>query len=330
MAEKIFNWGIIGPGIIADTFASAVTSVADAKIVAAGGRNMAKVNAFADKFDIKNRYNSFLEVVQDSEVDAVYIATPNPFHYENIMMALENGKAVVCEKPLTLTYAEAQRVVAYAKEKGLFLMEAVWTRCLPIYEQVREWINSGAIGDVSIVEANFGFNVPWEEGDRHINPELGGGSLLDVGVYHMAFLRDVIGSFPNKVVSLPVMGETGIDLKAGMVMTYPGGQMSLVSTSVNTDMPQDARIYGSKGMIHLQNYWRADSAALMVTGSEPVVVEKPFGHNGYEYEAIEAMKCIRAGQTESTLIPLDQSLEISKIVNEIRKDWEFAFPGEEA
>lgn len=333
MADK-FKWGIIGPGQIAKTFATGLQAVEDAEIVAVGGRNAEKVNAFADEFGPgAKRYGSYKEVAEDPNVDAVYIAVLNPYHYENIMLCINAGKAVLCEKPLCLTYKQTKEVVETARAKKVFLMEAVWTRFLPIYDTVHEWINSGAIGEVNMVQANFGFNVPWEDGDRHIAPELGGGSIMDVGVYNLAFLKDIIGQYPTTVKSMAAMDPTGVDYKTWAVLGYDNGVLASASTSVNTDIPNDGWIYGSKAAIHITNYWRALQAELIPpwhSGKETTVVEAPFKGNGYEYEAMEVQKQVRAGNTESPRMMLDESLAFAKTIQEMRDDWGMKFPGEEA
>ncbi|MDL2293009.1 Gfo/Idh/MocA family oxidoreductase [Ruminococcaceae bacterium OttesenSCG-928-D13] len=333
MADK-FRWGIIGPGNIAKAFATGLTVVEGAEIVAVGGRNMDKVNAFADEFGPNaKRYNSYKEVAEDPSVDAVYIAALNPFHFENIMLCIENGKAVLCEKPMCLNYSQAQKAVAAARAKKVFLMEAIWSRFLPIYDTVHEWIRDGKIGEIRMAQANLGFNAPWKDGDRHIAPELGGGSIMDVGVYNLAFLRDVIGAEPVKVQSTAVLGATGVDYRTWATLEYPGGVLASATTSIDTDMPQDGWIYGSKATIHLKNYWRTTSAALIPpwhSKEEPTVVEAGWLKNGYEYEAMEVQKQVRAGNTESPRMPLDESLAFAKTIQEMRDNWGVKFPGEEA
>jgi predicted dehydrogenase len=266
-------------------------------------------------------------------VDAVYIAVLNPYHFENILLCIENGKAVLCEKPLCLNYKQAQQVVEAARAKKVFLMEAVWTRFLPIYGTVHSWINSGKIGDVSMVQANFGFNVPWADGDRHIAPELGGGSIMDVGVYNLAFLKDIIGQYPSTVKSMATKGSTGVDYKTWAVLGYENGVLASASTSVNTDIPNDGWIYGSKAAIHITNYWRSLKAELIppwYSGEASTVVETEWLKNGYEYEAMEVQKQVRAGNTESPRMTLDESLAFAKTIQAMRDEWGVKFPGEEA
>lgn len=327
--KKMFQWGIVGPGLIADTYAQGIKAVAGAGIAAVGGRNMEKVNAFADKHQIPARYNSYEEVIADPNVDAIYVAVPNNMHKEFVKKAIDGGKAVLCEKPLAMNGTEAQELAAYAREKKVFLMEGVWSRFLPIYKEVKKWIADGKIGEISMMREDFAFNVPWEPNDRHISPELGGGALMDVGVYMIACANDILGEMPSKVVSTSVIDETGVDVKNSFIMSYDSKKLVTCATSVITDIPNDCYIYGSKGYIHIKNFWRADSAALCIPGEEPEVVTCPFKENGYEEEAKEVMECVQSNKTESERMPLDESVAISKIITEMRAEWGLKFPGEE-
>ncbi|HHV12120.1 MAG TPA: Gfo/Idh/MocA family oxidoreductase [Clostridiales bacterium] len=324
-----FKWGIIGPGIIANTFATSIGFIPEASITAVGGRNMGKVNEFADKFNIANRYNSYEEVIADKEVNAVYIALPNTLHYEYIKKAIDGGKAVLCEKPLVLNSVESEKIIAYAREKKVFLMEAVWTRFLPIHKVVKEWINSGEIGDVRMIRADFAFNVPWPAGDRHINKELGGGAIMDVGVYLISYAHQILGEHPEKVVSVPYIDETGVDVKNSFIMSYKNGTLVSCNSSVITDMPQDCYIFGSKGHIVVKDFWRSTYAYIEERGEKVKEATMPFTGNGYEEEAIEVMNCVNAGKTESDILPLDDSLAYARIITNMRKEWNLLFPGEE-
>ncbi|MDF2540069.1 MAG: dehydrogenase [Herbinix sp.] len=324
-----FKWGIVGPGMIANAFADAVKVVSDAEVIAVSGRNIDKVNEFADRHNITKRYGTCDGVIEDKDVDAVYIALPNTLHYEYIKKAIDAGKPVLCEKPLVLNAAESEKIIAYAREKKVFLMEAIWTRFQPIHQTIKEWIANGEIGEVSMIHADFAFNVPWPAGDRHINNELGGGAIMDVGVYVVSYMHQILGQHPDKVIGLAHVDENLVDVKNSFIMSYKNGVIVSGSTAVVTDIPQDCYIYGSKGHIVVKNFWRSTESYIEVRGEKVKEATAPFVGNGYEGEAIEVMNCVRAGKTESDLLPLDDSLAYAKIVTDLRKEWNVTFPGEE-
>lgn len=325
-----FKWGLIGPGNIANTFAEAIQVVSDAEIIAVGGRNIDKVNEFADRHNnIERRYGSYDEIIADRDIDAFYIALPNTLHYEYIKKVIDAGKAVLCEKPLVLNAVESEKIIAYAREKKVFLMEAIWTRFQPIHKTVKEWIKNGEIGDVSLIRADFAFNVPWPAGDRHINNDLGGGAIMDVGVYIVSYLHQILEQHPEKVIGLAHVGESKVDLKNSFIMSYTNGILATCNAAVVTDIAQDCYIYGTKGQIVVKNFWRSTTAFIEVHGKKVKEANAPFLGNGYEGEIIEVMNCVRAGKTESNLLPLDDSLAYAKIVTNLRKEWQVTFPGEE-
>jgi len=323
-----FKWGIIGLGKIANKFATAMIDTPGAEIAAVADVTQELADAFADKYSIPKRYDNCKALAADPELDAVYIAVPNPFHYENIMLCLQNNKPVLCEKPFTLNAKEAKIAINYAREHKIFLMEAVWTRFLPVYEKVREWIKSGLIGDIRMLKADIGFFVPWPEGDRHINPALGGGSLLDVGTYNVALASWVFGRKPERIVSMAQLGKTGIDEQATLILDYGAPQMAVLTSSLIVDTLHDATIFGSKGSIHLKDFWRATTAVLSVKGAPfTETFYRPFT-NGFEYEIMAVMKCIEDGMTECPLNTLDESLIYSEILDEARTQWGLEYPSE--
>ena len=327
MSEKI-RWGILGPGGIAHKFADALKTIPDAKIVAVGSRDLQRADAFADTFNIPHRHGSYVELANNPEVDVVYVATPHPFHKACAMLCLEAGKAVLCEKPFTVDAEQAEALIACAREHKRFLMEAMWTRFIPIMVQVREWLVDGVIGEPCMLTADFGNWVepsPENLVGRLFSPALAGGALLDIGVYTVSLASMVFGT-PTEITSLAHIGETGVDEQSGILLSYDSGQIANLSCAITTRTSQDARIFGTKGAIHIPNFSRATSATLEVVGKEPLQIEIPFTDNGFEYQVLEVINCLRAGKLESDIMPLDESLSIIKTMDVARAQWGLAYP----
>jgi len=316
--EKIKKWGILGTGNIAHRFAKGLSVISDAELIAVGSRSSERADKFASEFHIPHRHGSYFGLANDPDVDVVYVATPHPFHREHSILCLRAGKAVLCEKPLAINAQEAREMVECARESGQFLMEAMWTRFLPVIVKVREWLADGAIGEVRMLTADFGFRSGWNPEGRLLNPKLAGGALLDVGIYTVAMASMVFSGPPSRIVSMVHVGETGVDEQSAMILGYDAGQLALLSCAVRTSTPQEARIMGTEGSIHIPNFWHATSAKLYAAGKDAAQVDMPFEGNGYNYEAVEVMRCLRAGKLESDIMPLDESLSIMATMDQIR------------
>ena len=327
MARKL-RWGILGPGDIAKKFATGLKAVPDAELIAVGSRALERANTFADAFNIPHRHGNYGDLADNPDVDVIYVATPHPFHNECAILCLEAGKAVLCEKPLTVDAKQAEEMIACARECQQFLMEAMWTRFIPVMVKVRELLGAGAIGEPRMLTADHGSRKVLSTEtleSRHFNPELGGGALLDVGVYTIALAYMVFGA-PSKITSLAHLGQTNVDEQASILLGYDSGQIANLFCAIRTETSKDARIIGTNGSIHIPQFWQATSATLQVRGKEPVHIEIPFKENGYEYQAIEVIKCLREGKLESDVIPLDESLSIVKTMDTIREQWGLEYP----
>ncbi|MBD3183690.1 gfo/Idh/MocA family oxidoreductase [Candidatus Poribacteria bacterium] len=326
--DKKVKWGILGPGNIANQFAKATGVIPDAELTAVGSRSMERANKFADKYDIPKRFGSYEDLANDPDVEAIYVATPHPFHKEYTILCLKAGKAVLCEKPFAVNTRQVKEMIECAKTEKVFLMEAMWTRFLPIMVKVREWIADGVIGEPRMLTADFGFRSGLNPEGRLFNPELAGGGLLDVGVYTVAMAYMIFGE-PACINSMAHIGETGVDEQAAMVFGYDKGQIAMLSCAIRTSTPQEARIMGTEGSIYLPGFWHGTSAVLQVSGKEPQNVDMPFKGNGYEYEVMEVMKCLEERKLESNIVPLSESLAIMKTLDEIREQWKLKYPFEE-
>ena len=327
MSNKI-RWGIIGTGHIAKKFAEGLLSLPEAELVAVGSRTQASADDFAAWYGIPHRHANYASLANDPTVDVVYVSTPHPFHTENSLLCLEAGKAVLCEKPFAINAAEAAQVIKLARAKKLFLMEAMWTRFLPVMVEVRELLAEEAIGDARMLIADFGFRAEWDPKGRLLNPELGGGALLDVGIYTLSLASAVFGT-PARVTGLAHLGATGVDEQAGIVLGYGQGQLAVLSVAVRTNSPQGALLLGTEGSIRIHSpWWKPTTLTLSKSGQEDEVVELPYSSNGYNYEAAEVMACLRAGKLESDIMPLNETLSIMKTMDQIRAQWGLKYPME--
>jgi predicted dehydrogenase len=253
------------------------------------------------------------------------VATPHPFHKEHTLLCLDGGKAVLCEKPMAVQAGQVREMVQVARARGLFLMEAMWSRFNPVLVQVQEWLDEGRIGEVRMLTADFGFRTGWNPEGRLLNPALAGGALLDVGVYVIALASMVFGGAPAQVHAAAHLGETGVDEQTGMVLRYDGGGLALVACAIRTVTPHMARIDGIKGAIEIPAFWHATSARLIRPGKEFLETSGDFG---YHYEAAEVMACLREGKTESATMPLDESISIAETMDQVRAQIGLAYPPE--
>ncbi len=322
------RWGILGPGSIAHKFAVGLQAIPEGELVAVGSRDPQRADAFGDQYGAPNRHASYEALSTDPDIDAVYVATPHPFHQDHSIRCLEAGKAVLCEKPFTINAAEAKAVVACARARGVFLMEAMWTRCLPIMGQVRRWLDAGAIGVPLMVSADFGFRAGVNPAGRLFNRALGGGALLDIGIYVVSFAAMVLGAQPAQIAAAAHLGATGVDEQTGIVLRYSGGAIANLSCAIRAAIAREAYIVGSEGTIVIDpSWWKGESATLKAGGREERV-ELPLAGNGYNYEAREVARCLGEGRTESAVMPLDETVALMRILDEIRAQIGLKYPME--
>lgn len=323
------RWGILGTGRIAATFAAALSDVPEAELAAVGSRSPEAAAAFAQQFGAARAHGSYAALATDPDVDIVYIATPHVLHHPNARLCLEHGKAVLCEKPFTLNAAQARDLIQLARERRLFLMEAMWTRCLPaLIESRRLVLEDKAIGEPRFLIADFGFSKDFDPRHRLFDPALGGGALLDVGVYLASLASYFLGP-PVTVASQARIGQSGVDEDAALLLSYVGGRFAQLTASITTTTPQEAIVFGTAGSIRLHSpWWKAEQFTVAVESQEPETIAAPYLGNGYTHEAMEAMRCLRAGALESPLLPLDETLAIIETLDRVRADWGLRYPGE--
>jgi len=326
------NWGIIATGSIAHKFCRQFGRVKKGKLLAVGSQYYRREKEFAQKYGIDRFYGSYQECAHDPDVDTVYIATPHTLHYECIHMCLDTGKAVLCEKPFTINLKEAKAVIALARQKKLFLMEAMWMRFNPAIVKVREYIASKAIGEIVSVYADFGFFTPFNPVHRLFNPTLGGGALLDVGVYPVSFAVMLLGK-PSRIKSVATIGKTGVDEQNALLFHYADGQIAQLSSGFRANTNREAFVYGSKGYIKLDAAWHRSLKVTLFQNDnrEAKLVETsafPEESQGLNLQADHVIDCLEKGLTESPVMPLDETLLVMEIMDELRAEWGVVYPSE--
>jgi len=326
---RTIRWGIIGTGNIASKFAAALQGMEDTSLAGVASRNLEKASKFAKEFGALKAYGSYEELAEASDIDVVYIGTPHTEHLGNAALIIKNKKAVLCEKPFTLNEKDSRSLVELAKENKVFLMEAMWTKFLPTTNQVKKWINDGKIGTVKKMQIGFGFFNEFNEAHRYFNFNLGGGALLDVGIYPISYAIDLMESIPDKICSMVSKLENGIDEQNCMLFQFPGQAIAMLSSAVSVEVGKDALVIGDKGRIRVPNFWKADKAYLYDNEGKLIETYKEADRiNGYEFEAYEVNQCIRDGVLESKRVPLKDTLDVMKIMDDLRKEWGIHYPQE--
>lgn len=328
--ELPLRWGIIGPGKIARPFCEGIKRLPDARVTAVGSRSPERAAAFADEFGIPARHGSYDELVADPTVDAVYVATPHPMHREHVLLAIKAGKAVLCEKPFTVNAKEAEQVVTAARSSGVFVMEAMKTRFFPAMRQIQRRVAEGAIGEPRLLQADFGFRAGFDPRSRLFDPALGGGALLDVGVYCVSLASQFFGGEPERVSGLATVGETGIDEQAVMALGYAGGGLAMLSTAIRTSTANEITLFGTEGWLRIHRAAFGPRAYTIYRAGqkEGETVEVPTEGNGFDYEADEVARCLRENKRESDVMPLDETIGVMRTMDRLRELWGIQYPME--
>ncbi len=326
---KTVKWGIIGAGQIASKFATALNSLDHTELTAIASRDLVKAKEFATRFHIKKAYGSYDEIIKDPEIDVIYIATPHTEHKTHASLCIAAGKAVLCEKPFTINFKEAKELVDQAKSSNVFLMEAMWTKFLPATRIVKQWIHNKIIGEIKYMNISFGYRTEFDPNSRVFNPELGGGALLDVGVYPISYAIHLMERIPDKIGSSAHIGRSSVDELNVITLLYNEGMIADLSSAISASTGNDAIIIGEKGRIVIPNFWTAESAEVYDANGKLVdSFFHPFTSNGYVYEAEEVNRCILEGKKQSDIIPLNDTLDIMNILDSLREDWGLVYPSE--
>ncbi len=330
------RWAILGPGRIARGFASDLALVPDTELVAVGSRSADRARAFAQEFGVGSAYGSYEELVEDPRVDVVYIASPHALHLEHARLAFEAGKHVLCEKPLTLTTAEAEQMIALATAHDRFLMEAMWTACHPVIRALRERLQAGDLGTPRQLHAELGFVVSHGPDDRLLDPALGASALLDMGIYPLTLAHLMLGE-AESIVATATLSAGGIDLDVAMAGRYPGGALATMTASMTSWSSRRAEIATDRGRVVLEDFHHPEHATFLpVDGGsndgtaagmpERIIGEVPIIGRGFGHEIAEVNRCVQSGLRESPWVTHAQTLTILRQMDDVRRQVGVDFP----
>jgi predicted dehydrogenase len=325
---KNYRWGIIGPGKIANKFATALPLAGHAQLEAVASRDGNKAREFAQKFNAPRYYDNYEALAKDPNIDAIYIATPHAFHCDQAILCLTHGKPVLCEKPMALSHNQVSKMVQAARDNNTFLMEAIWTRLLPHTEKIVELIREGQLGTIKYVRADFGFAGPYHPDNRLFNLDLGGGSLLDIGIYPLFLCLLLLGE-PQRILATGKLAASGADESCHALLQYDSGATAVISSTFSCQTSITAEIAGTDGIIQIPAAWYkndqftlrrpAPAGSSASTIVEPEIFQLEPMVNGFEYEIRELMNCVGKGWIESPAISHDFSLLLSRTMDEIRR-----------
>jgi predicted dehydrogenase len=310
------RWGVVGPGRIAEKVVEDFAVVDGARAVAVASRSQARADDFAARHGLDRAYGSYKEILTDPDVDVLYVATPHPQHHAIALAALRAGKALLVEKSFTATTPGAAEVIDLARKTGVFVMEAMWTRFQPAVVALRELIADGAIGELRSVQADLGVTREYDPADRLFDLALGGGALLDLGVYVVSFAQMLLGT-PERVVAAGSLFPSGADAEAALLLDYADGRTATLTTSLRNALPGQARVFGTTGWIDvLPRFHHPETIVLHRVGAEPeTITRRPLGA-GYAHELIEVTEGVRAGRPESAVMPLADTLAVQRLLND--------------
>lgn len=319
------RWGILATGTIARNFAETAARMGDVRIEAVASRAMEKANAFADAYGIPTRHDSIQALAADPNVNIVYVATPHSCHYEDMKALIAGGKHILCEKSFVTDAAQAREIFALAKNAGVFVMEAFWTKFIPVYRELERILASGTIGDVRAVTATYGYTTGRQA--RKFDPQLAGGTLLDIGVYAIGFACMVLGYDYDTIMSHLVMNPEGTDA-TDAILLRKGDAVAQLTCAIGAFIPTHAAVYGTLGHVDIPEFKNPEKITLHVDGKELVAYEAPFEVNGFEYEIREAQNCVLAGKLHSEVMTPAQSIAVMEIMDEVRRQNALVFPFE--
>lgn len=311
------RWAVVGPGRIAAKVVRDFEHVPGARLVAVGSRSEARATAFAVEHGADRAYGSYADLLDDDDVDVVYIATPHPQHRAVALAALRAGKAILVEKAFTVTPAATREIAALAAETGTFAMEAMWTRFQPAVVRLRELLADGAVGDVRSVTAELGVQAPTDPDDRFYNPLIGGGALFDLGVYPISFAQMVLGT-PLATSATGVLDGSGVDVEESILLSFPDGRSATLFCSLRCPTPGQARVFGTAGWIDvLPRFHHPDTIVLHRPGRDPEAITLPQLGGGYSHELIEVTECVAAGRAESAVMPLADTIAVQDVMGAV-------------
>jgi len=315
---KKIKWGIIGLGKIAHKFAEGLTAVNSAELYSVGSRNLQNAEEFSRKHAVKNAYGSYEELMKDPVVDVIYIATPHTFHYELTLKSIRHNKAVLCEKPFAMNIQQAEEMIALSREKEVFLMEALWTRFLPHFQYVLKKIDSGELGKVTSIKADFGFLAEFDKTKRLFNKSLGGGSLLDIGIYPLFLAYTLLGK-PESIQAKAKFTDTGVDSECDMLLKYPDNVDAVLFSTFKEETKTIAEIVLEKGSILINSRFHEPATVVIITDGKEEVKEFSVKTNGYNFEAEHVNDMLQKGKRESDIWSLENTRDLMNLLDAVRK-----------
>ncbi len=323
-----FRWGIIGCGKIAQKFADDLMNVPGAVLHAVASRDLAKAQAFARPYDCPHAFGSYQEMVSSGLVDVIYIATPHAQHHENTLLCLEAGIPVLCEKAFAINASMVKEMIQKSQEKQVFLMEAIWTRFHPAIQQIESLIAADTIGKIVHIVADFGFLADYKPEERLFNPALTGGSLMDIGIYPLFISKLLLGK-PTEVKAVGVLAPTGVDMNLSVAMAFGSGATASLFSTFAAQTDTTCTIYGTKGKIYIHSRFHETLGfTLQLTGEEPQSIATERLGWGYGYEALDVQRCLAENRVENDKLPLQFSLELMELMDEIRRQIGLTYPQE--
>ncbi|WP_438423311.1 Gfo/Idh/MocA family protein [Aquimarina macrocephali] len=316
--KRSIKWGIIGCGKIAHKFANDLKSVPNAILYAVASRDLKKAQDFGKEHQASTCYDNYEALSIDPNIDVIYIATPHVFHYENALMCLTNKKAVLCEKPFAMNTAQVEEMIAAAKKNNVFLMEALWTYFLPHYTYVLDVVKSNALGEVKTLKADFGFTTPFDPEGRVFNKKLGGGSLLDVGIYPLFAALSILG-YPEEVNAQATIGKTGVDEDCSIQLRYKNGATASLFSAVTKETDTTATLEFEKGSIIINSRFHEPSSITILKEGKSERIEFKVATNGYNYEAIHVQEMLLQNRKESTIMSFEKSIQLINLLDTVRE-----------
>jgi predicted dehydrogenase len=326
-AAPALRWGIIGPGSIARRFAREIPLYTRSQVAAIGSRDIARAQGFAEEFGVERAYGSYEELVQDPDLDAIYVASPHSAHHDHALLALEAGKPVLVEKAFAISAAEAEEVFASARRHGLFCMEAMWSRFLPHYAQLRHLVAAGTLGDLLYAIGVHAQSLNLDPAWRMMNPALAGGALLDLGVYPLSLFHMLLG-VPDAIVAQGVRTQSGVDLNESITLRYGPRTVALAYNDMGARGRNSLALVGSEAHIDIEDWFYTPKDLVLTTGDAEPTVLRTAVEGGFQFEAAEAARQITAGALESPLMTWQDTLDVLRIMDEVRRQLDVRFPQE--
>ena len=326
--NKTIRWGILGCGKIANKFAADLQMVSGSTLHAVAARDLGRAKDFAKQHTAEKAYSNYSALVNDPDLDVIYVATTHNYHYEHTALCLAGNKAVLCEKPICVNAQEAQKLVELSRKKNIFLMEAMWTRFFPTVIRLKKDKKSGIIGTPQLIQADFGITKPAEADSRFYEKKLAAGALLDLGIYTINIANIVFGSQPKGINGHAQFTDQGIDKLSTYNLIYSDGRQALLSAAIALPTPHQARIFGDKGRIVIDDFYHPQQYQVIQNGKKSQLVNEGFDGFGYLYEAREVQRCLLGEKIESTICPLDETVSIMRVMDDLRKQWGLRYPNE--